>query len=251
MYRRRFQAVTLDAAGTLLEPDPAPAVVYAEALSRRGRTVDPGEVAPVFGQVWRELEAALPPGADRYGVFPGGERRWWASFLATVLRRLGHDAPAEPLLEELWQHFEEPAAWRVFPDVPAALAALRRNGLRLAVVSNWDSRLPRLLERLGLADSFDTLVVSALEGMEKPNPEIFARAAARLGVAPGRAVHAGDSPRDDCDGALAAGLEAVLVDRVGTRAGACRHRVADLGALVRLLVDDHATMSPGAADGAS
>ncbi len=246
MGRASFRAVTLDAAGTLLEAKPDPATVYAAALSRHGRRVAAADVAPLFREVWHELDALLPLGTDRYHALPGGERGWWASFLQTLLRRLGHDAPAATLLDELWHHFEQPGAWCVYPEVPAALAALRRHGCALAVVSNWDSRLPVLLKRLGLADAFDAVVVSALEGVEKPDPEIFGRALARLGVAPGHALHAGDSPRDDCDGALAAGLDAVLVDRWGRHAGACRHRVPDLEALAQLVTGGRATMGPDA-----
>jgi beta-phosphoglucomutase-like phosphatase (HAD superfamily) len=72
----------------------------------------------------------------------------------------------------------------VFPEVPAVLAALRARGVRLAIVSNWDSRLPALLDRVGLSPWFDAILVSGIEGVEKPAPEIFLRAARRLGVAP-------------------------------------------------------------------
>jgi len=83
------------------------------------------------------------------------------------------------------------------------------------VVSNWDSRLPILLEHLGLEEFFDTVLVSALEGVEKPGVGIFQRAAARLGVTPASCVHVGDSPLDDYRGAESAGMRAVLVDRHG------------------------------------
>jgi putative hydrolase of the HAD superfamily len=55
-------------------------------------------------------------------------------------------------------------------------------------------------------------VDSALEGVRKPDPEIFRRALARMGVSAERAIYAGDIPSVDVDGAHAAGMQAALID---------------------------------------
>jgi putative hydrolase of the HAD superfamily len=130
--------------------------------------------------------------------------------------------------------FADPALWHVFPEVAEALERLRTRSLRLAVVSNWDSRLPALLDRLELTGFFDEVLVSALEGVEKPGTEIFRRAAQRLGVDPARCLHVGDSPLDDYRGAESAGMRAVLIDRAGIF-GNGYVRVADLRGLYDLL----------------
>ena len=93
------------------------------------------------------------------------------------------------------------------------LEELSERGLALAVVSNWDSFLPELLELQGLSGFFRTVSVSAIEGTGKPEAEIFRRTCARLAVEPEAALHVGDSPRDDYEGARGAGLRAVLLDR--------------------------------------
>ena len=70
-----------------------------------------------------------------------------------------------------------------------------------------------LFESLGLAAQFELVVDSALEGVRKPDPEIFRRALARMGgVAPSAALYAGDIPSVDVVGARAAGMEGVLID---------------------------------------
>jgi putative hydrolase of the HAD superfamily len=228
------EAVLFDVGGTLIECRPGVADVYAEALSRRGRAVTAETVAPVFQQVWLELTQLHPRGLDRYHQFKGSERAWWGEFLRRVLARLGHDAPWEATLAELMEAFAQPGLWHVFPEVGEILARLRARGLRLAVVSNWDSRLPGLLGRLELAQFFDAVLASALEGVEKPSAEIFRRAAARLDVRPERCVHVGDSPLDDYRGAESAGMRAVLVDRAGLFSNGYV-RVADLRGLDELL----------------
>ena len=211
----RIAAALIDVGGTLIECRPSPSAVYARVLSRWGPRVHENAVAPVFRRVWTEMTQEHPAGLDRYQHLKGGEREWWGRFLERVLADLDHPAPAPSVLDDLFEAFAEPALWHVFPEVPAVLAALRARGVRLAIVSNWDSRLPALLDRVGLSPWFDAILVSGIEGVEKPAPEIFLRAARRLGVAPQACVHAGDSPLDDYRGAESAGMRAVLVDRAG------------------------------------
>lgn len=99
------------------------------------------------------------------------------------------------------------------------LVALRSRGMKLLVVSNWDSSLPSLLDRLDLTRRFDAVVVSALVGASKPAREIFETALEAAGVAAHEALHVGDSPSEDYEGARNAGLPALLLDRAGVAGG--------------------------------
>ena len=71
-------------------------------------------------------------------------------------------------------------------------------GLKLGIVSNFDTRLRPILKGLGLDQLFDTIVISAEIGVEKPNPIIFEAACQELGVLPEEAVHVGDDRRYSC-----------------------------------------------------
>ena len=186
----------------------------------------------MFAEVWADVQAATPSGRDRYGTVEGGERAWWGAFVREVLGRLDHDAPWQEALEQLYVAFTKPEIWRLFPEVEATLDALRARGLGLAIISNWDSRLPAILEALGLAGRVDVITVSSLEGVEKPAAEIFTRTVQRLGVTPDQVLHVGDSPRDDYRGAAGAGLVPVLVDREGLFSGDGMRTVGDLGGVL-------------------
>ena len=223
-----------DVGGTLIECRPEPPAVYARVLSRRGVPVTVEQVAPLYRQVWSELTQIHPAGGDRYHLLKGGEWAWWGEFLRRVLSALGNPVPWEPVLAELFAAFADPSLWHIFAEVPEVLGELRRRGVRLAAISNWDSRLPALLEGLGLGAQFDAVLVSALEGIEKPAPEIFRRAASRLGVREEECLHVGDSPLDDYRGAESAGIRAVLVDRGGLFSNGYR-RVTDLRGLYAFL----------------
>ncbi len=189
----------------------------------------------MFREVWLQMQQATPPGRDRYSSYPGGERAWWGAFVREVLCHLDHPAPWHVLLDELYEAFRRADVWQVYPDAPGTLQQLAERRLRLAVVSNWDRRLAEILDRLAIAQFFDTIAVSSLEGVEKPAPEIFRRALGRLEVVPALAIHVGDSPRDDYLGAQAAGLTPVLVDRGRLHDDACYRRIERLDGLIELL----------------
>jgi putative hydrolase of the HAD superfamily len=87
------------------------------------------------------------------------------------------------------------------------------------VVSNADGRVAHILETTGLAPHLDVIVDSQLEGVEKPDPEIFRRALARLAVAPERAAYVGDIYSIDAVGARAAGLRPLVIDTTRTYDG--------------------------------
>jgi putative hydrolase of the HAD superfamily len=88
----------------------------------------------------------------------------------------------------------------------------------VAVVSNWDCSLPEALSAAGI--EVEHVVASGSSGSSKPDPGIFAVALQTLGVAPGRALHVGDTEETDGAGARAAGIDVRIVDRGGAAAGA-------------------------------
>ena len=217
IHPRRYEIVLLDVGGTLVGPSASFGAVYAEAASALGVEVDPQRVEWSIRQVSREMDRRVPRGANRYAHFPGGEEEYWRRFAQDSFERAS-TAPIPPdfgarALPRIRDAFLDPAAWKVFPDVRPALARMRQDGIRLAVVSNWDSRLPQVLECLGLASCFEELGVSCLLGIEKPDPRIFAHVLERLRGTPAQALHVGDVPEVDLAGAQAAGVAGLLVDR--------------------------------------
>ncbi len=207
-------AVTFDATGTLVTcPDLGGE--YVRVLARHGLELDATTVGSLIPVVWRELACAAHPARDRFRFHTGGARGFWRHFVERVVELAGAPPPSRFAVAELYEHFATVAPWRLFDDVLPALEALRSAGTPLAVVSNWDERLPRVLDALGLAGRFQAVVVSAEIGVEKPHQGIFEAALQRLGVAPEQAVHIGDSAREDVEGARAAGLRALLLGRAG------------------------------------
>ena len=210
-----IRAVTFDVGGTLIEATPSVGSIYASVCRAHGVEVRAEACDRLFETAWYGRGAALPPGCDRFSSTPGGEDGWWRSVVLEVLEGCGVPRPLAPPIEAFRSAFASPSAWRVFDDVPSTMEVLRRRGCRLGVVSNWDSRLPGLLDRLGLAVHFDSVVCSAIERVEKPHPRIFERVVEELGVPAAEILHVGDDIRADYQGATAAGMSALWIDRGG------------------------------------
>ena len=215
----RYTTVLFDVGGTLVGPRQSFGEIYAGVLAKRGFVHPAARFEEALRAQWEEMNRMIPSGKDRYSHFPGGESEFWLRVVEGTLGRVT-DEPlpgdlSASVLDALRDAFRHREAWEVFDDVVPTLEALRAAGVRLGVVSNWDSRLPAVLERVELSAYFDTVTVSSLEGVEKPDPLIFRRALEVLGADAESSIHVGDVPEIDLDGARAAGLLGVLIDRNG------------------------------------
>ncbi len=206
----------------MVEPWPSVGHVYAQVAGEQGFTgLPPDTLTRQFFAAWK-----LRRDFDY-------SRAGWAALVDGSFAGLIPVRPSATFFPAIYDRFAEPAAWRVYEDVWPTLEELRKRGLRLGVISNWDERLEPLLGRLGLADFFNPIVVSQLVGACKPQAEIFKRALEWLGVEPGEVLHVGDSAREDVAGAKGVGMQARRVARgeEGGEAGVIR----SLGEVVELL----------------
>ena len=219
---RRYDAVLLDAYGTLVELDDP----FERLRSAVRRHLD-AEVGPAEAE--RAFRAEMTHYSDRCHLAGDPERlaALRADCARVLLAELGIDAPADAGGRVL----SDAVAFRVLPGVEPLLAGLADSGAAAAVVSNWDFSLRRTLAGLGL--DFDAIVTCGETGVRKPDPRIFLEALGRLGVEPGRALHVGDSPHTDGVGAAAAGIDARILDRTGARGG--RDTIAALTDVLELL----------------
>jgi putative hydrolase of the HAD superfamily len=213
-----IRAVLFDAAGTLIEPAEPVGETYARLAGEYGVAVSPWRIGDAFRRCLAGAEPMVFPGASPEQTL-ARERAWWRELVRRAF--LAADSAArfrdfEAFFERLWSHYACAAAWSARPGARELLARLRARGLRTAVVSNFDRRLPGILAGLGLSEALDAVVLASDAGVAKPDPGIFARALAKLGVAPEEAIFVGDDARRDLAGARAAGLEGVDASRLAT-----------------------------------
>ena len=207
-----MKAVFFDAGHTLIHAHPDIGTVYSETTARLGATVPPERFVeafqPVFKAIVREY-AAQGEASDEQ------DYRMWRAITSRIHSRIEelHAIDFDTWFEALYQRFGETEVWRPYEDVERGLGALRDQGLRLGIVSNWDTRLRRICTGLGLDRWVDFIVISAEVGVRKPDPRIFRAALEKAGVSAAEAAHVGDLPEEDVAGARAAGIEPFLIDR--------------------------------------
>lgn len=204
-------ALLLDAMGTLIGLRATVGATYAACAAEHGLTVSAEAIDRGFAAVLRQAPPLAFPGLEGEAL-PAAERRWWGERVDAALQAAGGPPAPIALQEELFERFADPRLWRVYDDVAPRLEQWRSQGLRLAVVSNFDGRLSGLLRGLGLSAWIEQVVVSSRAGAAKPSPVPFRIALEALGLPPQQAWHVGDSP-EDAEGARATGLRCLIVRR--------------------------------------
>lgn len=220
----KIQAISFDVGGTLIAPWPSVGHVYSEVAARHGwPQVSVATLNRNFASAWSAL--------DRFTY----TKPEWAALVKATFAGVIERSPGRSFFSELYQRFSEPGSWQIYDDVIPALTSLRSRGFKLAVISNWDRRLAPLLRSLGLHDFFDATVVSCYSRHPKPSRHIFHLAARKLRLPPGSILHVGDSREMDFDGAKAAGLQALLLERKGKSSSGTVRSLLDLSTAIALL----------------
>lgn len=200
-----IRIVFFDAGGTLLQPWPAVGEVYARAGRRYGLDVGPEEVVGAFRAAFRSRKLDGRP----------QDRAWWREVVDRTFGAFGRATDPDALFTDLYEHFTHPDSWRLFDGAAEVVGTLRTRGYRTGLLSNWDDRLPELLDGLGLLPHLAPQVISYRVGVEKPHRRIYEAALAEAGVAPHEALMVGDDWEADIVGSRALGMHAVYVERHG------------------------------------
>ncbi|XBI76599.1 hypothetical protein VPH35_069816 [Triticum aestivum] len=193
-----YGGLLLDAGGTLLQLAQPVAKTYA-AL---GRPYGVRKPEKYIMEGFKRAFSAPWPKTLRY---QGDGRPFWRIVVAEAT-----DCTNNDYFEEVYQYYAHGDAWRLPDGAYRTLRDLKKPGVKLAVVSNFDTRLRKLLKDLNVSHMFDAIVVSSEVGYEKPAPEIFKIALDQIGVEARNAVHVGDDETADKAGANAIGLKCWL-----------------------------------------
>ncbi len=198
------RAVLLDALGTLISFEPPAPRLRLALRERLGADVGAEAAEAAIRAEIAYYRAHLHEGRDAAALADLRSR-----CAAAMRPALGVSAPLDVLTAALLDALR----FFAYPDAAPALTALRAAGIRTVVVSNWDASLHERLLETGLSELVDGALASAEVGSAKPAGAIFAAALERAGTRD--AWHVGDTVREDVEGALAAGLRAVLIARGG------------------------------------
>jgi putative hydrolase of the HAD superfamily len=225
-----IEAVLVDVGGVLVLPGHDP---IAAALGHADVRVDR-----------HLLDRAHYAGVASLDEFTEGDREIWVQYNRAYARACNvSEDVIDEAVEHLLNEFATGAVWsRVVPGSRDALWELSALGMQLAIVSNAGGDTePRMREyRIcqvgpGPGAAVGAILDSTVVGAAKPDPRIFELALEALDVPAERAIHVGDTPGADVDGARAAGVHPVLVDPYDFHVGLDVERVASLADVVELI----------------
>ncbi len=201
-----IKAVSFDAAGTLIHLTEDVGSSYATVAARFGIPSDPVKLAAAFRSVWKNTPLPFSEGPAESDP---SEKHWWHRLVHAVFSESGTQLPGkeefDAFFEALYLHFEEPGTWVADENAVRVLETISSR-FPCVVVSNFDSRLRRILSDLGLIDHFEEIFLSCELRASKPDPRIFEEACRALNLAPAEIMHVGDDPVCDWEGAEAAGF---------------------------------------------
>jgi putative hydrolase of the HAD superfamily len=239
LIQARYEAILFDLGYTLIYFEPRQEEIVLRALreagAERSETEIRAAVEVVWGEYYRDAATVTFPATEAY------DRQVQSALSTGLLAQLGLDR--DPLTLATYSHcleswFNRPGVIRPFPEAVDVLTQLQAAGYRLGIVSNWSWNLRQRVAQVGLETFFEVIWASAYAGCNKPHPDIFHQALARMSpppVRPERALYVGDSYAHDVIGARNAGLDVVLLDRQGQATTADCPVIADLRDLFGLL----------------
>jgi len=222
----KVETVLLDAGGVLLDLD----FRYVRRLCRAYGVQTTEETLSRFEATARvDVHRAVADGAR--------VSEMWRDYFHFILGHVGVPVDDQPLIiDSLWEAHQKFGLWTVaIEDAVDTVGYLKQSGYRIGVVSNAEGRVAEDLDGAGFKGLFETVVDSHHVGVEKPDPKIFRIAMERMGVKPETTVYVGDVPAVDVEGARAAGLTPLLIDRHNLYEDADVRRLRAIGELRDLL----------------
>jgi putative hydrolase of the HAD superfamily len=203
----QIRAIFFDAVDTLIKPDPSVVEVYRETGLAHGCRIEPEAMVRRFREAFQFEEKS--DAASGWAVSENREHERWRSIVSHVFDR----CPAvDRIFADLWHHFARAESWRVAEGTSEVLPELAKRGYGLGLASNFDRRLHSIADNLPELAPLRLRAISSEIGWRKPSRQFFEALVRSADCEAGQVLLVGDRLDTDYDGAIAAGLEAILLD---------------------------------------
>jgi 2-haloacid dehalogenase len=200
---QEFEVLTFDCYGTLIDWETGIFSALKPVLAAHGKSIPDAELLELYGEFEAQAET--------------GEYRSYRDVLQSVVSDFGKRLAFTPTLDELHSLPGSVPHWRPWPDTVRALKKLKTR-YRLAIISNIDDDLFNPTRR-HLQVACEPVITAEQARCYKPSLEIFRMALDKVGVAPNRILHIGQSIYHDVLPAQSLGLATVWVNRPSSRTG--------------------------------
>ena len=214
-----IKAVFFDFYGTLAGFHPPKEEVQAQAMASMGFHASREGIIQGYLEADRLMSEVNSTASPVREMSHQERLEFFARYQQLILKGAGIETDLETA-GKVWAKVQAvPHDFALFYDTLPTLQVLRAKGLTVGLISNIGANATNLTAQLGLTGHLDFIVTSQDAGMEKPHPPIFRLALARASVKPEEALHVGDSPVSDVEGARNVGIKPLLIDRDGVMSG--------------------------------
>lgn len=211
------KVIFFDAMGTLFDLNTSVGEIYQRFALKYGVKVDLNTLNTAFNNSFK----SAPPlafGTADLEIIKQQEFSWWKSVVEntfTQISLLEKFSDFTGFFQEIYTYFGTKEPWYIFSDVIPTLEICQNQGIKLGIISNFDTRLNQLLNQLDLTDYFDTVTISSIAGFAKPDQNIFKLALKQHNFTAQQALHIGDSIIEDYQGAKNTGINSLWLNRQG------------------------------------
>jgi putative hydrolase of the HAD superfamily len=203
------QVIFLDAVGTIFGVKNNVGYIYTKLASKYGVNRDAQIINQYFYQAFKE-SSPLAFGQKEYKAVQKLEYIWWQKIAYqtfTKANALKEFTDFYAFFQELYEYFKTSKPWYIYDEVIHCLNQWQKQGIELAIISNFDTRIYAVLDSLNLKSYFQSITISSLTGVAKPDKEIFLTALKKHRCLPDQAWYIGDSLQEDYWGAKSVGMQ--------------------------------------------
>jgi len=212
--------IFFDVGYTLMTLFPSRGDVYADIAYDYGYNLNPKIIEANFDQLGEEWDKQKIRTQPLTRASSKTVSKHYAQFNSEVLIRSGIPRQDKSISLTIGKRifnevFSNNSLWRIFNEVKDFLNLLKKNNKKLAVIENWDKRLPGFMKSWSwdLDKYFDFIISGGELKLRKPDPQIFQIALDKAKTKPQKTVYIGNRYTEDVLGAKELGITPILFDR--------------------------------------
>lgn len=211
----RPKVIFFDAVGTLFGIRGGVGEIYAAIALNYGVEVTPETIDQAFRQSFATAEPLAFGNCERQIIIQQ-EFNWWKEVVMATFQEvnvLSNFTDFDQFFQELYVYFATEKPWFIYPEVIDVLDNWQQQQIPLGIISNFDTRIYKLLKSLKIEKYFSSITISSEVGAAKPEAKIFQTALVKHTCQPEQAWYIGDSFIEDYQGAKQIGIEAFWLKR--------------------------------------
>ncbi|MGI0479745.1 HAD-IA family hydrolase [Geminocystis sp. CENA526] len=210
------QVILLDAVGTIFGVKNSVGYIYTKLAQKYGVNTCADSIDQCFYQVFKE-SSPLAFDTHNEAEIKELEFKWWENITYNTFTKEGSIEQFNNFKEyfrELYELFKTVEPWFIYDEVISTLNQWQKQGIELGIISNFDTRIFEVLDNLELSKYFQTITISSLTGVAKPDQKIFLSAIEKHNCQAENAWYIGDSKKEDYEGAKSVGMKSFWLNRL-------------------------------------